>query len=99
MFTTNSLICRYSTPAHPVAAASNRNSNHPHPPLMLTPECGVETVLSMWCLHHLMCRHTGTRGLVLAPCYLWQSLLIHCHIGTTLPAGQGSLCRCEAVCC
>ena len=66
-------------------------SNHPHPPLMLTPECGVETVLSMWCLHYLMCRHTGTRGLALAPCYLWQSLLIHCHIATTLPAGQGSV--------
>ena len=88
MFTTNRLICRYSTRAQPAAAASN----HPHPPLMFTAECGVESVLSMWCLHHLMFHHTGTRGLALAPCYLWQSLLIHCHIATTLPAGQGSVC-------
>ena len=88
MFTTNRLICRYSTRAQPAAAASN----HPYPPLMFTAECGVESVLSMWCLHHLMFHHTGTGGLALAPCYLWQSLLIHCHIATTLPAGQGSVC-------
>ena len=80
MFTTNRLICRYSTRAQPAAAASN----HPHPPLMFTAECGVdsvESVLSMWCRHHLMFHHWHSRpgtGPVL-PVAIITNTLPHCH--------------------